>query len=179
MPAEMKRTLIEMVARLSRETQLHLDERHYHFRINKVVVISISMLLMIIAAFNIYYVRILYENMSGIVNNMDSMHYNMRSVSRKMQRITDNVVSFDESMNHMVQINAHTGAMAKVLPSMSSSMQQMVGDMEGIDQGMGRMSQSMGNMSVRVGRMSGGVAIMRENVRQIARPMGAMNPFMP
>ncbi len=179
MPVDTRRALIEMVARLSRETQLHLDERHYHFYVNKLVVISISILLIIIAAFNVYYVKILYENMSGIVNNMDSMHINMQSVSNKVHHITGNVVSFDKSMDHMVQINAHTAAMAEVLPGIRSSMQQMVGDMEGIDQGMARMSQSMANISVRVGRMTGGVTIMRENVRQIARPMGAMNSFLP
>lgn len=32
---------------------------------------------------------------------------------------------------------------------------------------------------LRIVQMTGGVAVMRENVRQIARPMGFMNPMMP
>ena len=81
MSVDPKALFVRMNARLSRETQLHLDSRHHHFRINKIIVLTISLILMFIAVVNIYYVRILYQDLNGIVTNMDSMHLNMQSVT--------------------------------------------------------------------------------------------------
>jgi len=179
MTEDPKRVFVEMVGRLSRETQLHLDESHFHYQVNKWIVIIISILLMVVAVVNVYYIKVLYSDLNGIITNMDSMHVNMQDVSAKMQRITDDVKVFEISMQHMVEINAHTSAMAKVLPRISENMTRMVQDMGTIEQGMGEMNMGMTNMAQRVAHMTGGVAIMRNNVHKIAGPMGAMNPFMP
>lgn len=44
---------------------------------------------------------------------------------------------------------------------------------------MGVLRGAMTNIDQRVNHMIGSVASMRENVHQISRPMGVMNPFMP
>ncbi len=54
MPQKEKRMFIDMVGRLSWETQLHLDERHHHFYVNKIIILIISALLIVIAAVNVY-----------------------------------------------------------------------------------------------------------------------------
>ena len=179
MALDPRREMVEMVARLSRETQLHLDERHRHFQINKIVVITISLLLVILAAFNVYYVRILYTDLDGIVSNMDSMHVHMVAVDEKMLDITENVGAFEKHMRHMDQINEHTWAMAEMLPRISGSMDEMDVEINNINQNMGRLSLGMTNIEQRFGHMTRGVVIMRDNVQKISRPMGAMNPFMP
>ena len=179
MAEDPKLLFVRMAARLSRETQLHLDQRHHHFRINKMVVITISVLLIILAAVNIYYIRILYVDLNGIVNNMDSMHTNMQTVTVKMLDITRNVRQFEKDMVHMDSITVHTSAMAEHMPSISGSMNKMTGDISLIDQEMSHMSAGMTNIDQRFHHMSQGVQVMRHNVLEVSRPMGAMNPFMP
>ncbi len=179
MPKETNRLLIEMVARLGRETQFHLDERHHHFRINKLVVIVISMLIMIIAVFNIYYVSILWKDLNGIVNSMDSMHTNMQIVSGKMQHISNNIKSFEYYMRYMDHINSYTASMADLFPEITSNMHHMTGDIIQIENDMQPMRQGMISIDQRFTQMSVGVASMRNSVKQISRPMGTMNQFMP
>jgi len=174
-----KRMFIDMVGRLSWETQLHLDERQHHFYINKIIVIIISVLLMILAGINVYYVAVLYEDLNGIVDNMDSMHGNMQKVSRRMIHITDNVKKFEHYMQRMDSIVRNTGEMAGMMPSISSSMHQMEADIAVMDADMARMAAGMSHVDKRFEHMTQGVAIMRVHVREIARPMGSLNPFMP
>jgi hypothetical protein len=179
MAEDPKRLLVEMVGRLGRETQMHLDERQHHFRINKLIVVIISVMMMIIAMFNIYYVRILWKDLNGIVDNMDSMHTNMQIVSGKMQHMTNNVKSFEYYMRYMDEINEHTATMAAVLPKLSSNMHDMTEDIVTMEADMRPMAQGMISIDHRFGQMTLGVATMRHHVKQISRPMGAMNPFMP
>jgi hypothetical protein len=179
MAEDPKRLLVEMVGRLGRETQMHLDERQHHFRINKLIVVIISVMMMIIAMFNIYYVRILWKDLNGIVDNMDSMHTNMQIVSGKMQHMTNNVKSFEYYMRYMDEINEHTSTMAAVLPKLSSNMHDMTEDIVKMEADMRPMAQGMISIDHRFGQMTLGVATMRHHVKQISRPMGAMNPFMP
>jgi hypothetical protein len=179
MPQKEKRMFIDMVGRLSWETQLHLDERHHHFYINKMIIIFISILLIIIAAVNVYYVAVLYEDLNGIVDNMDSMHSNMQKVSKRMLHITGNVKKFELHMRRMDSIVENTGTMAAMMPGISGNMQKMDKDIAVMDTDMGRMANGMQHVDQRFKHMTQGVAVMRLHVREIARPMGAMNPFMP
>ncbi|WP_456416860.1 translation initiation factor 2 [Thiolapillus sp.] len=179
MPQEEKRLFVDMVGRLSWETQLHLDERHHHFYINKIFIIIVSVLLMILAAVNVYYVAVLYEDLNGIVDNMDSMHGNMQKVSSRMAHITDNVKEFEVYMRRMDNIIISTGAMATMMPSISASMGQMDKDIAVMNADMGKMANGMLHVDQRFKHMTQGVNVMRHHVREIAHPMGTMNPFMP
>ncbi|MCP4284430.1 MAG: translation initiation factor 2 [Gammaproteobacteria bacterium] len=171
--------VIEAVGRLGRETQLHLDERHRHFWITNLLIVVISILLVVVAIFNVYYIRVLYQDLSGIVFNMDSMHEHLRVVQGSMDEITTKVESFDQHMINMDKINRHTGSMSQSLPRIATAMSEMSGEVHAIRNEMAVLQGSMTNIDQRVGHMIGSVAGMGENVRQIARPMGVMNPFMP
>ncbi len=174
-----KRAFIEMVGRLGRETQLHLDERYLHFQITNVVLLVVSLLLAILAIFNMYYIHILYKDMSGIVESMDSMHYRLRAVNDSMLSITDTVGEIDRNMEHMDRITQHTLQLSATMPEIRQSMHQ-IGEQVGlIDLDMVLMSSSMTNVELRFVQMTGGVGVMRENVYHLSRPMGFMNPMMP
>lgn len=179
MALDPKLLFVRMNARLSRETQLHLDHRHHHFRINKIIVLSISILLIVLAAFNIYFVRVLWQDLNGIVGNMDSMHANMRSVTDKMLTITGNVRQFEKDMEYMDSITKQTEGMSLMLPKVSGAMENMTGHIGSIETDMGHMSEGMTNIDQRFNHMATGVEYMRYNVREVSRPMGMMNPFMP
>lgn len=174
-----RRVLVEVVARLGRETQLHLDERHRHFWVTNMVTLVIALLLLILAAFNVYYVKVLYENLNGIVFNMDSMHTNLRRITDDMTGIAGHVQVIDKHMEHMESINRHTTGIAGHMPGISDAMAGMAVNVDNIDQDMTQMRSSMFNIQQRAGNMTGNISLMRENVRQIARPMSSMNPFMP
>lgn len=174
-----KRIVVEVVGRLGRETQIHLDERHHHFRITNLVIIAMSVVLMVLAVFNIYYIHILYQDLSGIVNSMDSMHTNLKDVRGNMVNISGKMNSISRNITHMDQINTHTASLTKTLPRISGTMHQMTGEMNTINSEMSQLGIGMINIDQRFGQMTGGVAVMRENVRQISRPMGSMNPAMP
>ncbi|MCW8920620.1 MAG: translation initiation factor 2 [Sedimenticola sp.] len=174
-----RRVLIETVARIGRETQLHLDERARHFWITNLVIIIISLLLVILAVFNVYYVRVLYKDLDGIVQNMDSMHRNLSEVTGNMSTIAEHVQSIDNSIQYMDNISIHTAEMSQSLPRIGNAMSDMAVNVDVINQDMGLMTFSLFNIEQRTGHMTGNVSLIRQNVRQIARPMGMMNSFFP
>lgn len=174
-----RRAIVEVIGRLGRETQLHLDERHRHFRITDGVIVVTSVLLVVLAVFNIYYVRLLYQDFNGIVSNMDSMYSHLMNVDEDMVVITQHMASFEGHMEHMVPINDHMASMATSLPKVGAHMHGITGNMTNVEQSMELVGRGMSVIDQRMGAMLGGVSHMRANVNQIARPMGAMVPFMP
>lgn len=174
-----RRAVVEVIARLGRETQLHLDERHRHFRITDVVILATSMLLVVVAVFNVYYVRLLYQDFNGIVSNMDSMHSHLVDVDGDMAAITAHMAAFEGHMGHMEFINSHMASLANTLPKVRAHMNGITDDMGNVEQSMELVGRGMSVIDQRVHAMTGGVANMRQNVSQIARPMGNMMPFMP
>lgn len=179
MAEDPKRLFVEMVARLSRETQLHLDERQHHFRITDTLVITLSVMLSVLAIFNVYHIYILHEEMSEIVYSMTEMQDTLTTVGDNMEIITKDVGSFDKHMRRMDHISQNTAAIAGNMPAISDAMGKIGGEMRTIEGNMGQLSAGMTNVDARFGQMTGGVTNMRQSVNQVARPMGYMGNFMP
>jgi len=179
MTEDPRRAVVEVIARLGRETQLHLDERYRHFRITDGVTVTISLLLVILAVFNVYYVRILYNDLNGIVDNMEAMYAHLRDVDADMAVIAVKMEAFDRHTSHMAAINDHMVSLAGTLPSVRSNMGDITASTANIQQSMDVVARGMVIIDQRVNLMTGSVAVMRENVGQFARPMGNMMPFMP
>lgn len=179
MTEDPRRAIVDVIARLGRETQLHLDERYRHFRITDGVILLTSLLLVILAVFNVYYVLVLYQNLNGIVSNMESMHDHLIEMDADMELISGHMTAFDRHMDNMEPINRRMGSVASTLPRVRGDMHAITGEMSTIDESMGMVARGMGVIDQRVHLMNGGVSAMRQNVRQIARPMGSMMPFMP
>lgn len=174
-----RRAIVQIIGRLGRETQLHLDERYRHFRITDAVIIITALLLVILAVFNVYYVRVLYGDFNGIVASMDSMHHNLRGVDNDMSVITKRMAAFDEHLSHMELIHANMGAMTEAIPKIRLNMDAMTGDMAGIERSMDLVGKGMGVIDQRVHLMTGAVATIRQNIRQFALPMGGAGSFLP
>jgi len=179
MSEDPRRAVVQVIARLGRETQLHLDERYRHFRITDGVILVTSVLLVILAVFNVYFVRILYEDFNGIVTSMDSMHNRLRSIDTDMSNITERMGTFNEHIDHMEPIHANMKTLVDIISEIRTSMDSITGNMAGIEQSMALVGEGMGIIDQRVYLMTGGVATMRQNVRQIARPFGNMGAFLP
>jgi methyl-accepting chemotaxis protein len=171
MTEDSRRVWIRAIGRLGRETQLHLDERHRHFRITDAVIISVSLVITIIAVFNVYYVYVLSQGFNNIVDNMESMHQNLIVVKNDMDSITDKIEVFTVHMEHMDTIERNMNTMTTSMGSITGSMTNITGSISGMEQEMALMSAGMSNIDQRTGSMAGSVSIMRENTRQMAKPM--------
>jgi len=174
-----RRPIVEVMARLGRETQLHIDERERHFQITDAVIIGISVVLIILAVFNVYYVRVLYTDLDKIVASMDSMLGSLQRVDQDMVVVADRVQAFDAHLTHMHTITEHVGSVTGRLPLMREDMDAMAANMHLIDQDMAQLSQAVRTITPSMVHMTRSMAVMRHNVRQIAIPMGSMNPIMP
>ena len=175
-----RRAVVEVIGRLGQETQLHLDERHRHFRITDGIIIFMSVLLLVLGVFNAYYVRVLYNDMDATVGTMESMYSHLVEVDADMEVITGYMAAFDRHMTHMDSIRGHmVSVTSNSLPRIRGDMTVIAGEMTAIESSMGHVANGMAIIDQRVHMMNGGVGVMRENVRQIARPMGSMMPFMP
>jgi len=179
MAEDPRRAIIDVMARLGMETQMHLDERHRHFQITDVLIIAVAVLLVVLAVFNVYYVRVLYKDLDGIVNNMDSMYGSLKLVDQDMSDITLTMKSFDGYIQHMQPIQDRMTTMAGTLPNISTNMSLIDGDMGLIQQDMGLLHNAMGYIDQRILHMSNSMPVFRENMRAMANPMEMMNPFMP
>ena len=174
-----RRGIVEVMARLGRATQYHIDERYRHFQITDLVIYVTSALLVILAVFNIYYIRILYNDLTGIVSNMDSMHQRLKVTEQDMQAIAGQMGTIDQNMQHMDAIHGHMVSLAKTMPHIRVDMHDIAADVGTIEREMGVLGQGMVVIDARTREMLVPVSTMRENVRQFGGPMGAMNPFMP
>lgn len=174
-----RRGIVEVMARLGQATQYHIDERYRHFKITDVVIYATSALLMVLAVFNIYYIQVLYTNLTGIVGNMASMNERLQNTDQDMAQVAARMASFDRQMRYMEPIHGHMVSIADNMPKIRFDTNEISADVGGIDREMGMLGQGMLVIDARTREMLAPVSSMRENVRQFGGPMGAMNPFMP
>ncbi len=174
-----RRAVIEVIQRLGRETQFHIDERYRHFQITDVIIIATSVLLVVGAVFNVYHARLLYQDFNGMVANMYSMHDHLVTVDGDMATITANMNAFESHMSHMDSINARMASMASTMPQIRANTNAISSEMNSIEQSMEMVGRGMGVIDTRVHAMTGGVASMREGMGQFSRPVSGFLPFMP
>jgi len=174
-----RRPIVEVMARLGRETQLHLDERERHFKITDGVIIGISVVLIILAIFNVYYVRVLYTDLDKIVENMDLMLTNLGKVDEDMVVVAERVDAFDRHVSHMASITSHVTSVTGQLPQMNDNMRSMSANMALVERDMVHLSRAVHSITPSMMQMTNNMAVMRHNVQEIAKPMGSMNPMMP
>lgn len=174
-----RRPIVEVMAKLGRETQLHMDEREHHFQVTDSVIIGISLVLIVLAVFNVYYVRVLYNDMDRIVVTMESMHANLKQVDVDMGKVADRVESFDRHIAYMGPITNHVVRVTAQLPAMEKNMQNMAENMGMIEKDMIELNHAVNTLNPSMTQITNNVHHMRRNVRQISRPMGALNPVLP
>ena len=179
MSVDPRTPIVQVMARLGRETQLHLDERHHHFKITDKVILVVSLLLVLLATINVYYVTVLYGDLDGIVSNMDSMYRNLERVDHDMEQIAGRVERLHRHIAQMRPIADNMHAITQVMPLLRENMDNIQAEMGGIDGNMLQIAAAMGGIAFEMRLMTSGMAVMRQNVHQIAGPMGAFNPVLP
>jgi hypothetical protein len=178
-PLDPRRPIIEVMARIGRETQLTIDEREHHFKITDAVIATISILLIILAIFNVYFVRVLYHDLDNIVVTMESMTDKLTQVDDDMAAVADRVEAFERHLQHMTPITGRMQAVTMRLPKMREDMVSMALNMDYINQDMSLLRNAVGSITPSMVHMTRTISIMRHDVRQISKPMGSMNPVLP
>ncbi len=181
MPPELdpRRPIVEVMARIGRETQLTIDEREQHFKITDTVIGAISVLLIILGVFNIYFVRVLYDDLDNIVATMESMVTKLERVDKDMVEIADRIDAFEKHMQHMAPITGYVTSVTRRLPRMREDMVSMALNMQLINQDMVMLRTAVGTITPSMLQMTGNISLMRRDVYQIAKPMGSLNPILP
>jgi hypothetical protein len=181
MPPELdpRRPIIEVMARIGRETQITLDEREKHFKITDTVIVVVSLLLIILAVVNVYFVRVLYQDMGNIVGSMESMMQRIDQVDADMVVVADHVDSFSKHMRHMSAITRHVTAVTQRLPEMRKDMVSMALSMDLIHADMSLLRLAVGSITPSMVQMTQNISIMRHDVHDVAGPMGTLNPVLP
>ena len=174
-----RRAIVEVMARLGRETQLHIDERHKHFKITDKVIKKISILLLIVAIINVYLVWVLSRNMDGIVNNMDSMRSHLTKIDDDMTEIAIAIEQFDNHITYMHVIANNIGNMTSSLPLNRINMDSMTESMQSIDHDLGGMKASIDDIGLNKYHMTSGMAGMEYTIRHFSKPMSVLNPIFP
>ena len=179
MTEDPRRAIVAVMAKLGRETQFHIDERHRHFQITDAVIIALSLVLVVLAVFNVYYVTVLYKDLTGTVNNMEAMYTKLRDVDDDMRVITARFSRFDNHIQYMTGINSDVVTLAETLPRVRGHMDAIAGDMTTIQSEMDLVRQAMANVDQKLTVMGSGVMVMRGSSYQMSKPMGMMNSIMP
>ncbi len=131
MAEDSRRAWVEVIARLGRETQFHIDERYRHFRITDAVTIVISVLLAVSQQMDSMDWRIGY--MEPITAHMTSIGTNMPRVAAGMDTITVNVGGIDRDMaplgHGMLVIDQRVHSMLGAVAAIRNSVHQFAGPM--------------------------------------------------
>jgi uncharacterized protein YoxC len=174
-----RRAIVEVMARLGRETQLHVDERHKHFKITDKVIRYISILLLIVAVVNVSLVWLLSTSLDTIVNNMDSMRSRLVVIDDDMQYISTTVGKFDEHTAYMHTIANNIGSITTNLPLIRLNTDSFTISMQSIDKDMESMKKSIGDIGGNMRGITNTMVGLEYNVRQFSKPMGSMNSILP
>lgn len=174
-----RRPIIEVMARLGRETQITLDEREQHFKITDAVTIVVSILLIVLAVFNIYFVKILYQDLDNIVVTMEGMVTKLDRVDKDMVQVAARVAAFDKHMQHMTSVTEHITAVTGRLPKMRKDMVRMALNMNLINIDMAPLRQAVSSISPSMVQMARTISIMRHDVHELSKPIGSMNSVLP
>lgn len=174
-----RKAIVEVMARLGRETQLHMDERHQHFKVTDKVIKRISILLLIIAVINVYLVWVLSRNLDGIVDNMDSMRSHLIEIDEDMTDIAITVEQFDTHITYMHVISENIASMTTTLPLIRLNMDSLTESMQSIDYDMEGMETSINQIGINMHHITNGMAGMEYNIHKFAEPMSIFNPIVP
>lgn len=174
-----RRPIVEVMARVGRETQLTLDQKEQHFKITDTVIVTISVLLIVLGIFNIYFVRVLYDDLDNIVATMESMMVKLNRVDADMVTVAERVESFEKHMQHMASITGYVTAVTGRLPDMREDMVSMALNMKLINQDMTHLREAVGTITPSMVQMTQNISVMRHDVHSIAKPMGSLNPLLP
>lgn len=176
---QLKALIYTTLSKLESTTYRHRSEREYHMRRTNIMVVITTFILFLIGSFNIYYIYHFYHDSLKIVENMGRINDTVVQVTLNMDQMTATMETFWENITLMEDIDSSTATIAATMPSVRNNMNGMLQNMSIINQDMGQMSNDMAVIDNRFSHVNSGVHYMKGNVRQISKPMGLMNPFMP
>ena len=171
--------LTNTLIKLERDIERHRGSRQYHMRrTNLLVKIGVACLL-VLGAFNLYYVWDFYKHMQVIVHTITDLGTDVTVVSENMVHLTGTMVKFDVHMEQMPGISSAAFSMSEQMPVINDSMGNMLTNFSEVNREMSLMSADAVVVNQRFGNITQGIHVMGGNVNAIALPMGSFNSFIP
>ena len=157
----------------------HVKERRRHFRITNIFVMVFSTLILIIAAFNLYYIYDFYDETRNIVKTVSDLDHTVKNISVSMVKVTGSMAQFKEHMDSLEGIHADVSSMSNTMPLMQSNMAIIETDMGKLNQNMTGISADMTMIDNNLRGMSGNVSNMGHNIYEMSKPAGKFNTILP
>lgn len=133
-----------------------------------VVALSILILLLTLSA--------QINRISDVVNDMNSHFTN---VAEQMHRIRDHMVSMEQRVALMEDIDTRTGIMDLEMGAIDAHMGQMRQTVRGINAHVAKVRNDVGNISVNMDIMNNEVQSMSQEMHRVAKPARTMNKMFP
>jgi methyl-accepting chemotaxis protein len=171
--------LTNTLIKLERDIERHRGSRQYHMRRTNILVKMGVAFLLVMGAFNVFYVWDFYKHMQVIVHTITDLGTDVTVVSDNMVHLTETMVKFDSHMSQMPNISSSVFSMSEQMPSINASMGNMLTNFSEINREMSVMSGDAVVVNQRFGNITQGINVMGANVNAIARPMGSLNNFIP
>ncbi|MDQ7075543.1 MAG: hypothetical protein Q9O24_10440 [Gammaproteobacteria bacterium] len=167
------------LTKLENEAERHRGARFYHMRRTNIWVRFVTIVTLVLTLFNVYYISNLYDHFLSIVDNVSSLNSKVVNISSDMISLTDTMQQFDNHLTVMPVIDDSVAAMAEYTVDMNASVADMLHDMETMNDDMDLIYTAIYGVNHNFGDMVQGIRLMSGNVRQMSRPMGFMNRFLP
>ena len=133
-----------------------------------VVALSILILLLTLSA--------QINRISDVVNDMNSHFTN---VAEQMHRIGGHMVTMEQRVALMEDIDARTGIMDREMGAIDAHMGQMRQTVRGINAHVAKVRNDVGNISVNMDIMNNEVQSMSQEMHRVAKPARTMNKMFP
>jgi len=167
------------LTKLENEAERHRGARFYHMRRTNIWVRFVTIVTVILTLFNAYYISNLYDHFLSIVDNVSSLNHKVVNISSDMISLTETMEKFDSHLTVMPVIDDSVASMAQHTTDMSINVADMLHDLETMNQDMDLIYSAIHGVNNNFGNMVQGIHLMSGNVRQMSRPMGFMNKFLP
>lgn len=165
--------------KLEHISDLHVKERRRHFRITNIFVWIVSVLIFLIAVFNLYNIYYFYDETMEIIDTIHGLDNTVNDIGQTMKQITLSMSKFNNSMESMEGVYSDVASMSEVMPLMQSNMSDAGVDISYLNQNMSAISMDMNVIDYHLKSMLGNVMHIEQNIHQIAKPMGKFNSILP
>jgi len=157
----------------------HVKERRKHFRITNLVVYIVSVLLLLIAVVNMFYLYDFYTNTIRIINTTHQLDKTVVVISSNMKKIEQNMDKYTKHMASMEDVYKDVSSISSVMPEMQNSMSTLQYSMSDMNKIMAFVNRDVQLIDFHLKGMTNKVSNLGIDMYKIARPMGKFNGMLP
>jgi len=157
----------------------HVKERRGHFRVTNTIVIIVSVLLLLIACINMYYLYHFYIDSKRIIDTAHGLDDTVLIISKSMKKITGKMEKFSQHLDSMPAVYDDISSLTEVMPTMQKTMVDFQMNVKQMNTVMNFVNKDIQLIGFHLSTMTQKVSYMGSNIQQLAKPMGMFNGILP